>query len=156
MKNRILEVSISGLQKDGLRFSVDTIAKELKISKKTVYKYFPSKEELAVAVYEKFYCDLDMELSGIDSIENDKEFIQVLDLYYRSYCMIREDIFNKFALNDSIKNYALVKHGIIVEKFRNYMRGDKDTVVFIIDSVFEKLNGAPLNLEIAKKLEQLI
>ena len=50
MRNKILEVSVCGLQREGLRFSVDSIARELKISKKTVYKFFSTKEELAVAV----------------------------------------------------------------------------------------------------------
>ena len=35
MKNRIIEESIKSLQQEGLRFSVDTLAEKLKISKKT-------------------------------------------------------------------------------------------------------------------------
>ena len=51
MKNRITEESVKSLQQEGLKFSVDTLAEKLKISKKTIYKYFPDKEALAVAVY---------------------------------------------------------------------------------------------------------
>lgn len=50
MKDRITEESIKSLQQEGLRFSVPTLAERLKISKKTVYKYFPTKEALANAV----------------------------------------------------------------------------------------------------------
>lgn len=41
MKNKIIEQSIENLKKDGLKFSVDSLAAQLVISKKTVYKYFP-------------------------------------------------------------------------------------------------------------------
>ena len=36
---------------------MDTLAAELKVSKKTIYKFFNTKEALAVAVYEKFYSE---------------------------------------------------------------------------------------------------
>lgn len=52
MKNKIIEESITSLQQEGLRFSVDTLAERLKVSKKTIYKYFPTKEVLAYAIYE--------------------------------------------------------------------------------------------------------
>ena len=36
---------------------MDTLAAELKVSKKTIYKFFSTKEALAVAVYEKIYSE---------------------------------------------------------------------------------------------------
>ena len=41
MKEKIIKESIVSLRTEGLKFSVDTLAERLKISKKTVYKYFP-------------------------------------------------------------------------------------------------------------------
>ncbi|HIT17242.1 MAG TPA: TetR/AcrR family transcriptional regulator, partial [Candidatus Caccosoma faecigallinarum] len=55
IKTKIIQQSIKSLQAEGLRFSIDLLAKELKISKKTIYKYFKNKEALAMAIYEKFY-----------------------------------------------------------------------------------------------------
>ena len=49
MRDRIIRASIENLRREGLKFSVDTLTAQLKISKKTVYKYFPDKESLAVA-----------------------------------------------------------------------------------------------------------
>ena len=57
MKDKIIQASIEGLRKEGLKFSVDLLANKLKISKKTVYKYFSDKETLAVALYESYYSD---------------------------------------------------------------------------------------------------
>ena len=48
--------------------TVDTVAKKLRISKKTVYKYFSSKEDLARAVYDKYYYDMDIKIN--EFIEN--------------------------------------------------------------------------------------
>ena len=36
---------------------MDTLAAKLKVSKKTIYKFFNTKEALAVAVHEKFYSE---------------------------------------------------------------------------------------------------
>ena len=55
MKDKIIKASIESLRQEGLRFSVDTLAEKLKISKKTIYKFFPDKESLAVALYESQY-----------------------------------------------------------------------------------------------------
>lgn len=58
MKDKIIRLTIEHLKKkEGLRFSVDTLASELKVSKKTIYKFFSTKEALAVAVHEKFYSE---------------------------------------------------------------------------------------------------
>ena len=45
MRDKIIQASIEGIRKEGLKFSVDLLAGKLKISKKTVYKYFPDKDK---------------------------------------------------------------------------------------------------------------
>lgn len=154
MKEKILDESISGLMKEGLRFSIDTVAKKLRISKKTVYKYFSSKEDLARAVYDKYYYDMDIKINELKS--NDcYSFDKFIVLYYQSFCMTRPELFNKFSLNKSIRDLAIRKHGIIMEKFSIVIRDNKENVLFIINSVFEKLNGGLLTPELIKMLEIL-
>jgi AcrR family transcriptional regulator len=47
MKEKILDVAAKLIQQYGLKkFTVDEIASQLKISKKTIYKYFESKDDL--------------------------------------------------------------------------------------------------------------
>lgn len=46
MKQKILEATINIFKKKGLKFTMDDIAKELSISKKTIYTVFETKEEL--------------------------------------------------------------------------------------------------------------
>ena len=157
MRNKILEVSVCGLQREGLRFSVDSIARELKISKKTVYKFFSTKEELAVAVYEKIYGETEQKLNVLIASESENRFPAMLQLYYRSYCMVREELFNKFALNDGIKKRAAEKHYEVRKIFQRTLQPEeRETTLFIIDGVLEKLNGNPLTPQIVAKLERLL
>ena len=58
MREKIICESINSLRLEELRFSVDSLAEKLKISKKTIYKYFSNKEELAVAIYQRYYSDI--------------------------------------------------------------------------------------------------
>ena len=48
-----------------MRFSVDTLAERLNISKKTIYKFFPNKEALAFALYQKYYADIKAQAAGL-------------------------------------------------------------------------------------------
>lgn len=61
MKNEILIVAARHIQMYGVRkFKLDLICKELKISKKTIYKYFQSKDEI-VEEYIKEILETDKE-----------------------------------------------------------------------------------------------
>ena len=157
MKNKIIDITLKNLQKYGLRFSVDDIAKELKISKKTVYKYFSTKEDLAISVYDKFYSDILMESEQIFSVKSNDFFKKTLQLYYASFCMVRNEIFNKFMLNTSIRDFALQNHKTVREKFAASLpyalSGD---IMLIIDGAFEKLNGAPLTEEMLNLMGKLL
>jgi AcrR family transcriptional regulator len=46
LKDRILKVSISEAERKGFRFTMGELAKQLGMSTKTLYGYYPSKEEL--------------------------------------------------------------------------------------------------------------
>ena len=106
MKDKIIEKSIELLSKNGLKFSVDDLASSLSISKKTIYKYFSSKEELAMAVYTDIFSKA---RKAFDKYITDKK---VTDLYSALFTYMnvvffcREELFNRFSLNDSMAEYA--------------------------------------------------
>lgn len=54
VREMLLEATLALVSRCGLKFTMDDLANELKISKKTVYKNFESKEKLLMAVAE--YC----------------------------------------------------------------------------------------------------
>lgn len=85
---------------------MDTLSAKLKISKKTVYKYFPTKQELAIAVYDYFYNDVNNRISGFISENIKDKVLFLLNIYFESSLMTHDEIFNKYALNDAVRSYA--------------------------------------------------
>lgn len=54
-KEKILEYSLNKFLKEGFyKTSMDTVATELHMSKKTIYKHFPTKELLVTAIVDRF------------------------------------------------------------------------------------------------------
>ncbi|MGN1122012.1 MAG: TetR/AcrR family transcriptional regulator [Eubacteriales bacterium] len=116
MRDRILAASIESLRREGLKFSVDMLAQELKISKKTVYKYFPTKEALALALYETYYdgaLGTAARLGGKDA--DGRTRLALLRLYYDAKRMTRAEIFNKYKLNGIVFSYISERHEALWE-----------------------------------------
>lgn len=159
MKEKIIKCSVSELQKEGLRFSVDEVAKSLKISKKTIYKYFPTKEELAVAIYNSFYKDAINSVGLIAGGHTKQSAAEsILTVYFRSHCMVREEIFNKYSLNESIRLPARHNHEKIRERVEALIGdSDKRAVMIIIDGAMQKLcESKDCAEKVIKKLAGLI
>jgi AcrR family transcriptional regulator len=54
MKNKILESAIRQIKKYGIRrFTMDDIAQDLRISKKTLYQHFSSKNQLLGVFFQR-------------------------------------------------------------------------------------------------------
>lgn len=141
IKTKIIQQSIKSLQAEGLRFSIDLLAKELKISKKTIYKYFKNKEALAMAIYEKFYLDTKKKITQILKNKPKNYLFELLSLYLQSFDMIKDEIFNKYKLNDSIQSYALMQHSQLWEMIEKiFPRDYQKSSQIIIDGSLEKLS----------------
>ena len=146
VRDKIIAESISSLRREGLKFSVDTLAERLKISKKTVYKYFPDKE--ALALYEKYYGDAARLAGELMGNENSAP-ADLLRLYFDSKTMIRSEIFNKYKLNGSIYSYAAGQNDALWSMLspafsRGKSKAETETFRVIVDSSFEKLADSRL------------
>lgn len=146
VRDKIIAESISSLRREGLKFSVDTLAERLKISKKTVYKYFPDKE--ALALYEKYYGDAARLAGELMGNENSAP-ADLLRLYFDSKTMIRSEIFNKYKLNGSIYSYAAGQNDVLWSMLspafsRGKSKAETETFRVIVDSSFEKLADSRL------------
>ena len=141
MKDRIIAASIDALRKEGLRFSVDTLVDRLKISKKTVYKFFPDKEALSLALYEKYYGDARSRAAELGALEDAQSREELLRLYYDAKVMTRGDIFNKYKLNAAIDAFTARQNDALWELIAASLRADDDsrTLRIIVDGAFEKL-----------------
>ena len=144
MKDRIIYESILSLQSEGLKFSVDTLAEKLKISKKTIYKYFPNKESLALAIYKKYYFEANQNVKIILEESGSDLYLKLLHLYYESMKMIRSEIFNKYKLNEVILSYAEQQNNSLWNTISNVFPNaktekDRNALQIIINGAFEKL-----------------
>lgn len=68
-KRKIMEATIEEVNDKGLQFTMDDIAKRLKISKKTIYKHFSDKEKLCIDTVD--YCFEQIKRSEKSIFENE-------------------------------------------------------------------------------------
>lgn len=144
MKDRIICESIESLRKEGLRFSVDTLAERLNISKKTIYKYFPNKEALAFALYQRYYADIKAQAERLAAEGSVAAHVKLLTLYFDAKSMTSCDIFNKYKLNEALYAYTTEQNGslweIIISSLDDgILEQDKISLRIIVDGSFEKL-----------------
>ena len=144
MRDAILQASIESLRQEGLKFSVDTLCEKMKISKKTVYKYFPDKETLAVALYEKYYTDAAEQAERLIENNTKESHRELLKLYFDSKVMTCSNIFNKYKLNPTVSAYTKRKSDSLWEMIAmSFCCGKSDTekqaLRVIVDGSFEKL-----------------
>ncbi|MGM9642415.1 MAG: TetR/AcrR family transcriptional regulator [Eubacteriales bacterium] len=144
MKDRIIYESIASLRREGLRFSVDTLAERLNVSKKTVYKYFSNKEELAFALYQRYYEELEARAVLLAKDGSDSAHSQLLLLYFDAKSMTSGDIFNKYKLNEAVYSYTCEQNDDLLAIIFSSLNGgisnrDKESLRTIINGAFEKL-----------------
>lgn len=85
MKERILDVAAEKINLYGLKkFTIDEIAAELKISKKTIYKYFKSKDDI---ILEYFKTTISSDKESVEkTLQGDGEFLEKIhDIVYSSH-----------------------------------------------------------------------
>lgn len=144
MKERIICESIESLRREGLRFSVDTLAERLNISKKTIYKYFPNKEALAFALYQRYYSDIKEQAERLTTENTGAAHLKLLSIYFDAKLMTSCDIFNKYKLNEALYEYTAEQNDNLLEIiFSSFCGGiseqDKKSLRVIVNGSFEKI-----------------
>ena len=162
VREKIIMVSIESLRQEGLRFSVDTLAEKLGVSKKTIYKFFPDKEALALALYEKYYSDARRHAEALSGGNIKSTCRELLFLYFDAKTMVRNEIFNKYKLNEKIYAYTKHQNDALWELICDSLSdGDtqqgRETLRVIVDGSFEKLCNAGLAPDaVIERLVQLL
>lgn len=65
MRDRILATALHLMNVHGVKFTTADLARELGVSKRAVYEYFPSKEYLMAAIFDSIIIDFRQQISGI-------------------------------------------------------------------------------------------
>lgn len=152
MKERIIIASVKLLDNLGVKFTVDDIKNELKISKKTIYKYFVSKEELAQELFD-YIIDkankaqreiLNRETGGIN-----KTTLCLLE-YMEIYRLQSEKIFNLYSLNSKLQENVKQKCDdnwkIVLLQYHKYAelgeikKIDDCILRIIVEGIFKKVS----------------
>ena len=87
-KNRIINAAILAFNEDGVRFTMDSVAASIGISKKTIYKFFKSKDDLILAAIDAGFDEVKiaeqriMSDDSLDIIEKIKRVITVIPDQY--------------------------------------------------------------------------
>lgn len=124
MKNCIISTTIEMLKINGLKFTVDDLASSLNISKKTIYKLFDTKEELAKEVYKHIYDEVFSHTVAISG----KEKITFVDIemfllhYMKGIYFNQESIYNRYSLVNDLKMYAEMMLKKIWELFLDVLK----------------------------------
>ena len=58
MRDKIIDATVEEFKQNGLKFTMNDLAKHLGISKKTIYTVFESKQAVLVAVSDRYAADL--------------------------------------------------------------------------------------------------
>ena len=71
-KSKILDFATEKFMRDGFyKYSMDSLASELQMSKKTIYKYFSSKDELVEAIANNFMKETSAKIESVIQLEDD-------------------------------------------------------------------------------------
>ncbi|MBL8012972.1 MAG: TetR/AcrR family transcriptional regulator [Candidatus Omnitrophica bacterium] len=134
-KERILDAVSRRMLKSGYRkVTMDEIARDLTMSKNTIYRYFPSKVEIAEALFERLKNEINHEISLIEESHSDPYEIisknvfflqQRLSPWYDHFLVDVKselpDLWSRFAAfrNEKISRIqSLVEQGIKKGQFR--------------------------------------
>lgn len=69
MRTKIIKAAIAAFEKQGISFLLSDVAKSLKISKKTIYQYFSSKDELVSCAIDYIFTDIHRQNEEIRVLE---------------------------------------------------------------------------------------
>ncbi len=125
-KDIIIECAIRCFEKQGLHFTMQDIASELHIAKKTIYALFPGKDILLCAMLEKGYA----------GIHEDKR--RILDSDLKTLDKIREVMIAMPAQYQLIDFRQLKlleeKYPVVYEKLIGYLEADWEPVIELIEN----------------------
>jgi AcrR family transcriptional regulator len=128
MKERILEAFVEEAHENGLKFTMDDLAKRLAISKRTLYEHFSSKALILETLIERTSDDMIrkteqiIENNQLSTLEKIKQSIRIMPQYYEFYDLRILEQMKKYYpehwkrvhadLNDWSQIRALIQQGI--------------------------------------------
>ncbi len=144
-RERVMEAAIEEFNIKGLKFTMDDIAGDLSMSKKTLYKVFSDKEELFLAMVD--YCfdaikKSEREVLEDDSLEITEKIRKVMIVLPAKYMCI--DFRKLYSLKD--------KYPEIFAKVESRLENDWEPTIELIKQGIEQGKIKPISIPVLKSM----
>lgn len=145
MKEKILEAAIEEFEKKGLKFTMDDIAKNLAISKKTLYAVFQNKEEMMLALAD--YCFADIKKSEKEILEDpDMDILTKIE----KIMVVLPDRYQNIGLQNL---YQLSdKYPKIYQRVATYLSTDWDATIGLLEQGMAQGKIRPIKIPILQAM----
>lgn len=145
MKEKILESAIEEFEKKGLKFTMDDIAKNLAISKKTLYAVFQNKEEMMLALAD--YCFADIKKSEKEILEDpDMDILTKIE----KIMVVLPDRYQNIGLQNL---YQLSdKYPKIYQRVATYLSTDWDATIGLLEQGMAQGKIRPIKIPILQAM----
>lgn len=145
MKEKILEATIKVFNKKGLKFTMDDIAKELSMSKKTIYTVFSDKESLFLNMVD--YCfdkikESEEAVLNDDSLATTEKIKRILGVMPESYQDV--DFRQLYLLKDKYPTTYL--------HVQERLEGGWENTIALLNRGIEEGVVRPVNVQIVKMM----
>lgn len=140
MKQQIIDECIVLFNEKGCRFTLDDIVQRLRISKKTIYKYFLSKEDIFKAIIDESYDDIHLKQVLIFdddtlSIKEKMYAVCTVEAKYDNQMKLKQ-VYESEQLLPEVYRYFMKKYEVGWEIIENLLKQG------IQEDIFEEVNVA--------------
>ena len=159
LKQKILEAAIVVFNQKGMKFTMDDLARQLEISKKTIYTVFLNKEELLYGMVDYMFDSIKeseraiVEDESLSLIEKIRSILVVLPAGYREL-----DFSQLYQLKEKYPNTVTLEreHQMLAEPMQDGPRIDLQTQTpeQLFRNFYEQITGSTLTEEELTVLEE--
>lgn len=145
MKEKILNAAIEEFEKKGLKFTMDDIAKNLGISKKTLYNVYDNKEAMLLALADYCFADIKksekaiLEDTEMDIVTKIEKIMVVLPERYQNI-----GLSNLYQLKDKYPN--------IYTRVSSYLETDWDATIALLEQGISEGKIRPVSIPIVQAM----
>jgi AcrR family transcriptional regulator len=126
LQEKILNAAIDEFQNKGLKFTMDDVAKRLRVSKKKLYQVFPTKEDMFTALTEYCFADIkksESEIANHPTLSTVEKIEKIMIVMPERYQNI--GLSNLYQLNE--------KYPDVYKRVASHLESDWDVTIQLLE-----------------------
>lgn len=145
LRGRIIEGAIDAFSQKGLKFTLDDVAENLHISKKTIYTVFSSKEDLLLGIADSGFAAIKeserkiAEDNSMDVLDKIRKIMIVLPERYQNI-----GLSNLYQLNEKYPN--------VYQKVEEYLSTDWDVTITLLQQAMAEGRIRPVSIPLLQAM----